>query len=90
MIGRDGCVVLPGSFLPVAEKYGLIVRDRPVGRSRRRSDGRRAATASWRSTSRRPRLGTADLLSFITRELHESGADPANLVFEITETALMQ
>ena len=24
MIGRDNEVILPGSFLPVAEKYGLI------------------------------------------------------------------
>ena len=34
-------------------------------------------------------IGTLDLLPFIERELHETGADPANLVFEITETALM-
>ena len=29
------------------------------------------------------------LLPFIERQLREAGADPANLVFEITETALM-
>ena len=45
MIGRDGTIVLPGSFLPVAEKYGLIAEiDRWA--ITQASDGPRAATAS--------------------------------------------
>ena len=89
MIGRDGSVVLPGSFLPVAEKYGLIVEiDRwAIAQAiRRAARGDLVVEVNVSAAS----LGTADLLSFITRELHESGADPANLVFEITETALMR
>src|SRR5205823_2487264 len=35
-------------------------------------------------------LGERDLLHYIQRELARTGADPANLVFEITETALMK
>jgi EAL domain-containing protein (putative c-di-GMP-specific phosphodiesterase class I) len=35
-------------------------------------------------------VGTSDLLPFIERQLREAGADPANLVFDITETALMR
>ena len=34
-------------------------------------------------------VGNFALLPLIERELRDSGADPANLVFEITETALM-
>jgi EAL domain-containing protein (putative c-di-GMP-specific phosphodiesterase class I) len=34
-------------------------------------------------------IGTTGLLPFIERQLRETGAEPANLVFEITETALM-
>ena len=35
-------------------------------------------------------IGTSDLLPFIEQQIREAHADPANLVFEITETALMQ
>ncbi len=34
-------------------------------------------------------IGTSDLLPFIDQQIREAHADPANLVFEITETALM-
>ncbi len=89
MIGRDGNIVLPGSFLPVAEKYGLITEiDRwtITQGMRRAARGDRVVEINISAAS----LGTSNLLSFIKRELHESGADPANLVFEITETALMK
>jgi len=33
---------------------------------------------------------TNDLSTFIEREISETGADPTNLVFEITETRLMR
>jgi PAS domain S-box-containing protein len=89
MIGRDGTLVLPGSFLPVAEKYGLITEiDRwTISRAIRRAA---ACDHVVEVNISAASLGTPDLLSFIRRELQESGADPANLVFEITETALMK
>ena len=34
-------------------------------------------------------IGSLDLLARIERELTAAGADPANVVFEVTETALM-
>ena len=43
----------------------------------------------WRSTSQ-PSRSPHYVLPLIERELRDSGADPANLVVEITETALMQ
>jgi PAS domain S-box-containing protein len=88
MIGRDNEVILPGSFLPVAEKYGLI---REIDRwvitqaTRRAAAGRRVIEANLSAAS----IGTSDLLPFIEQQIREAHADPANLVFEITETALM-
>jgi PAS domain S-box-containing protein len=87
MIGRDNEVILPGSFLPVVEKYGMIGEiDRWVITQavRRAATGRRVE-ANLSAAS----IGTSDLLPFIEQQIREAQADPANLVFEITETALM-
>jgi PAS domain S-box-containing protein len=89
MIGRDNEVILPGSFLPVAEKYGLIGEiDRWVitQATRRAATGRGVIEANLSAAS----IGTTDLLPFIEQQIREAHADPANLVFEITETALMR
>jgi EAL domain-containing protein (putative c-di-GMP-specific phosphodiesterase class I) len=88
MIGRDNEIILPGTFLPVAEKYGLIGEiDRWVitQAARLAATGRRVIEANLSATS----IGTSDLLPFIEQQIREAHADPANLVFEITETALM-
>jgi PAS domain S-box-containing protein len=88
MIGRDNEVIMPGSFLPVAEKYGLIGEiDRWVitQATRLAATGRRVIEANLSAAS----IGNSDLLPFIEQQIREAHADPANLVFEITETALM-
>jgi PAS domain S-box-containing protein len=88
MRGREGEVILPGSFIPIAERYGMISEiDRWVLRQAVRvaAQGRRVeANVSAQS------FAPLYLLPLIERDLQEAGADPANLVFEITETALMQ
>jgi PAS domain S-box-containing protein len=88
MLGPGGEVILPGSFLPVAERYGLIAEiDRwVIGeaiRVAREDGGRVEANLSAHSIS------NFDLLPLIERELEEAQVDPSQLVFEITETALM-
>jgi EAL domain-containing protein (putative c-di-GMP-specific phosphodiesterase class I) len=87
MVTPGGDVVPPGSFLPTAERYGLIVEiDEWVVRQAAvlAAEGRRVeANLSARS------LASADFLALIEAELQASGADPENLVFEITETALV-
>ncbi len=88
MIGRDNEVILPGSFLPVAEKYGLIGEiDRWVitQATRLAATGRRVIEANLSAAS----ISNLDLLPFIEQQIREAHTDPANLVFEITETALM-
>ena len=87
MIGSSGEVISPGSFLPVAEKYSLIAEiDRWVVTQavRLAATGRRVQ-ANLSAVS----FTNPDLLSvLIERELEETGADPARIVFEITETAI--
>jgi EAL domain-containing protein (putative c-di-GMP-specific phosphodiesterase class I) len=88
MISRDGEVILPGSFLPVAERYGLVGElDRwVIGQAARlAASGDRVIEVNLSAAS----IGSTDLLPFIQLQLAATGADPANLVFEITETALM-
>jgi len=88
MIGRDGELIQPGSFLPTAERYGLIGEiDRWVIAQAisLAVDAGGIVEANISAAS----IETVDLLPFIEHQLKETGADPANLVFEITETALM-
>lgn len=88
MIGRDNEVILPGSFLPVAEKYGMIGEiDRwVITQATRLAASGRVIEANLSAIS----IGASDLLSFIEQQIREARADPENLVFEITETALMR
>ena len=87
MVDRDGEIVLPGEFLPAAEKYGLIAEiDRwVVCRSVELAAQGRTVECNLSAAS----LESPGMLSFIEEEIRKTGADPADLVFEITETALM-
>jgi PAS domain S-box-containing protein len=88
MVGRAGEVIRPATFLPAAEKYGLIGEiDKQVvtQAARLAASGRRVqANLSARSVS------SPDLLPLIEHALSEAGANPSDLVLEITETALME
>ena len=87
MVGTGGEIIAPGSFLPTAERYGLIGEiDRwVIGEViRLAASGQRfAANLSAESISH------LDLLPLIEQKLRDANTDPANLVFEITETALV-
>ncbi|HEX3240526.1 MAG TPA: EAL domain-containing protein [Solirubrobacterales bacterium] len=87
MITPGGEVVSPGSFLPTAERYGLIVEidELVVRRATRLAAEGRKVEANLSASS----LGSADFLALIEAELQATGADPDDLVFEITETALI-
>jgi PAS domain S-box-containing protein len=87
MLGRDGELIPPGSFLPVAERFGLIGEiDRWVmTQAVQLAAAGRRVQVNLSAHSIRHR----DLLALIDHELRTAGADPANVVFEITETALM-
>src|SRR6202040_3940225 len=87
MIGRDGEIIPPGVFLPVAEKYGQIeeIDQWVITQAARLATHGRRVHANLSADS----IGSLDLPSRIESELSAAGADPANVVFEITETALM-
>jgi PAS domain S-box-containing protein len=88
MVGPRGDLVPPGSFLPVAEKYGLIgeIDCWVIGQAVALAAAGRRVEANLSAES----IGKLDLLPVIERSLREAHADPSNVVFEITETALMQ
>jgi PAS domain S-box-containing protein len=88
MVDHDGHIILPGRFLPAAEKYGVIAEiDLWVVAQgiRLASEGRRVQINLSGDS-----IGSAELLSVIERDLRDTGADPSNIAFEITETALMR
>jgi EAL domain-containing protein (putative c-di-GMP-specific phosphodiesterase class I) len=87
MKSREGRTISASEFLPVAEKYGLIgAIDRWVVSQaiELAADGRRVEVNLSASS-----VGDREMLSLIDTQLHETGADPAQVVFEITETALI-
>jgi diguanylate cyclase (GGDEF)-like protein len=86
MLSEDGEIIAPGEFLPVAERFGLITAiDRWVTEHALRFaiDGKRVAI-----NLAGPTIGDERVLSLI-REALADGLDPANVIFEITETAAM-
>lgn len=88
MTSRDGRTISASEFLPIAEKYGLIgAIDRwVVSQAIELAAGGRHLEVNLSASS----VGDPDLLALIDTQLHETGADPAQLVFEITETALIR
>jgi PAS domain S-box-containing protein len=88
MVGRDGEIIRPASFLPAAEKYGLIGEiDRwVVTQAARLAASGRRVQANLSAVS----ISSLDLLPLIESEVREAGADPSDIAFELTETALMQ
>jgi EAL domain-containing protein (putative c-di-GMP-specific phosphodiesterase class I) len=87
MIGPNGQIILPGTFLPAAEKHGLIGEiDRwVIEQAIALAAGGRTVQANMSAHS----IADSGLLADIERQIHELDADPAHLVFELTETALM-
>ncbi len=85
----DGSLVAPGRFLPAAERYGLIREiDRMVIDQVATQLGG-AAEREQRIAVNVSALSVTDksMLAFIERRLRWHGADPSQLVVEITETA---
>ncbi|RAH37756.1 EAL domain-containing protein [Halomonas sp. SL1] len=86
---EDGSLVSPGHFIPVAERNGMIVQlDRWVLRhslqALRRLQARGISLAVNLSGQS---LHDRGLEQFLAEELADSGADPHQLILEVTETA---
>jgi diguanylate cyclase (GGDEF)-like protein/PAS domain S-box-containing protein len=93
MIDERGQLVAPGSFIPAAERFGLVGEiDRWVlatalrRLAENRSAGHRLQPCFTLNISGFS-LGAADFLDQVIDEFEETGVDPAQILFEITETA---
>ncbi len=86
----DGSVIAPASFLPAAERYGLIrdidrmVLDKVAALLGSDRDGDAPTIAMNLSAVS---ITDRGMLAHIERGLDRHGADPARLVVEVTETA---
>ena len=91
MVGDDGELILPESFLPAAERFGTITAiDRWVAAEAIRAMGKATAAGGRLSLSvnvSARSVGDAELLAVLGDELAAAGVDPADLVVELTETA---
>ncbi len=90
MVEPDGELVLPGAFLDIAERSGLI---QDIDRWVVRRAIRLLAEHEQMGRSRRLEVNLSgkafsdpELLPMIQRELLETRIDPSNLVLEVTET----
>ncbi len=88
MVDRAGKVISPGLFLPAAERYGLVQEiDHWVIR---RAVEIAASGQPVQLNLSAQTIGRPGLLSSVREVLAKTGADPRLLVFEVTETALME
>jgi EAL domain-containing protein (putative c-di-GMP-specific phosphodiesterase class I) len=87
MQGEDGRVISPGEFLPIAEEHGMIGEiDRwMLGEA---VDLAAAGHAISVNLSGHSIVGTGAIES-LRAALERTGADPSNIVVELTETALV-
>jgi diguanylate cyclase (GGDEF)-like protein/PAS domain S-box-containing protein len=87
MHNANGEVIGPAAFLPTAERFGLIKEiDRWVirrGLAIAAGGQKVAINLSGRS------FADCDLAPWIEAQIASAGADPANVIFEITETAII-
>lgn len=89
MLDLDGSIILPGTFIPAAERYGLMVSlDRWVVKAvinylvkNDKKKGVYFINVSGAS------LSDDEIFSFIKQEITRSQISPELLCFEITETA---
>lgn len=87
---NDGSLIGPASFLPAAERYGLIGEiDRVVLDKVAEQLGRRSGEPAGGIAMNLSALSVTDrdMLAHVKRGLARHGADPARLVIEVTETA---
>ena len=86
MLDRDGAMIGPGTFLPVAERFGFIAEiDRWVTTEAVKLAG---SGVSVHFNLSGKSLADRNLIAEIGRLLSEFDADPGMLVCEITETAI--
>lgn len=88
MIETDGSVIFPGSFVDVAEWFGIITAiDRIIIEKALRHLAGVGNSVNLSINLSGKELGDEDLLSFLKSKISRAGADARRIIFEITETA---
>jgi PAS domain S-box-containing protein len=84
---KSGELIAPGAFLRVAEEYGLIteIDRRVIDRSAEIAAAGQAVQVNVSARS----ISDPSLVDHINNAIARTGADPATMVFEITETTLV-
>ncbi len=94
MRDADGGIVLPGSFIDIAEDMGLVTDiDRVIIEKTLRvqvSLNKKGISPSFSVNLSGKELGDEWLLEFLRSRITATGADPGRLIFEITETAAIR
>ena len=89
MRGDEGEMIPPDSFVPTAERFGLIQElDQWVVRNAiaaMRAHGERGLSLEINLSGKS--IGDPEMLEAIRGEIDASGIDPRRLIFEVTETA---
>ncbi len=88
---EDGKIILPGAFIEVAERFGLINQiDRMIIEKTIRKQAelkKQGKEISFSMNMSGAELAEEGFLDFISLKISSSGADASKLTFEITETA---
>lgn len=91
LIDSDGKVLLPGAFIDIAERFGIVgLIDRMIIKKSMETQAnmmKKGVLLSFAMNLSGKDLGDAELLDYIKGMITKTGADPKSLVFEITETA---
>jgi PAS domain S-box-containing protein len=88
MLDDEGGLVPPGDFLPAAERHGVIGEiDRWVVTQAAALAGRGHAVELNLSAES---ISDPDMAPFVEAALTKTGANPANVVIELTETAILR
>lgn len=94
LLGEDDQLIYPGEFLSVAERFGAIrdidfwVLEHSIATQGQSNKAGTPAKLAINLSGRH--FGDAALLDWIRECISDYEADPAGLVFEITETAAME
>jgi diguanylate cyclase (GGDEF)-like protein/PAS domain S-box-containing protein len=89
MLDEQDRIVLPGAFIPAAERYGLMLAiDRwVVSRSLEALSVVAGEAGVFNINISGQSLGATEFLEFVTERIKETRVAPDRLCFEITETA---